>query len=393
MAKFKSDDNPFRPGTATEPAYLAGRHKERRLIEKTLVGIAELQKLRQEGSPYRSPHAPIKIVGPRGVGKTTLLAEAEKMADEMGIYVLSIERLPDLVNREMLTGLIGEKAYDRLKAQLSRIKGVSVASVAVDLTPGDIDLPRAFRKKMEKQPLLLLMDEVMHYEPQPLGEILQMCQSLIRRKHPLAVIMAGTPMLDPLLERVSASFIDRSKDIYINALSGNETLEALGKPFELSGIKVETAALRRMAKLTDNYPYFIQIVGRQVWKAMLSSGKQKVSLEMVQKAEPEIKQSRKIFYEKIYAKMDRAGLIEHARHVMGILRQNQGKGQRGVIIEGLEHTVPDGREKRWEVFDQLKDYGFIWEQVDWVEAGIPSFFDYCRQKAKKAARSNKGSKA
>ena len=386
MAKFKSDDNPFRPGAATEPAYLAGRHKERRLIEKTLVGIAELHKLRQEGSPYRGPRTPIKIVGPRGVGKTTLLAEAEKMADEMGIYVLSIERLPDLVNREMLTGLIGEKAYDRLKAQLSRIKGVSVASVAVDLTPGDIDLPRAFRKKMEKQPLLLLMDEVMHYEPKPLGEILQMCQSLIRRKHPLAVIMAGTPMLDPLLERVSASFIDRSKDIYINTLSDHETLEALGKPFELGEIQVKKEALRYMVKLTDNYPFFTQIVGEHVWDALPETGKREVSLEMVRQAKPEIEQSRKIFYEKIYAKMDRAGLIEHASHVMGILRQSQGKDQRRVIIEGLEHTVPDGREKRWEVFDQLKDYGFIWEQVDWVEAGIPSFFDYCRQKAKGSSK-------
>ena len=390
MAKLKTKRNPFKPGTTTRPAYLAGRHNELEVIKETLEEIADLHEPQEEDSLYRGPLTPIKIVGPRGVGKTTLLAEARKMAKEMKIHVLSIARLPHLAHPELLIGLIGEKAYDNLKAKLSRVQGASVASLGVSLAQEEIGLQQRFRKKMKKQPLLLLMDEAMHYDPQALGEMLQICQALIGEECPLAVVLAGTPKLDPLLERVSASFIDRSNDIYINALSGNETLEALGKPFELSGIKVEAAALRRMAKLTDNYPYFIQIVGKQVWKAMLSSGKQKVSLEMVQKAEPEIKHSRKIFYEKIYAKMDRAGLIEHASHVMGILRQNQGKDQRRVIIEGLEHTVPDGREKRWEVFDQLKDHGFIWEKVGWVEAGIPSFFNYCQQKAKEAARSKKG---
>ncbi len=390
MAKFKSDGNPFRPGTATEPAYLAGRHKERKLIEKTLVGIAELHGLRQEGSPYRSPHAPIKIVGPRGVGKTTLLAEAEIMAEEMGIYVLSIEQLPDLVHREMLTSLIGEKAYDRLKAHISRVKGVSVASVGVDLAPGDIDLPRAFRKKMEKQPLLLLMDEVMHYEPKALAEILQMCQRLIRGKNPLAVIMAGTPMLDPLLARVFASFIDRSKDIYINTLSDNETLEALSKPFELEEIQVKKAALRYMVKLTDNYPFFTQIVGEHVWDALPETGKREVSLAMVQAAEPEIQKSRVMFYKKIRAKMVDANLMKHAGLAMEILGKNKGKALRDVIISGLGNTAIDTFEEKYVgIFHELLDHGFIWEQEDLVEAGIPSFFDYCQQKAKEAARSNR----
>ena len=384
MAKLSLVDNPFNPGTATRPAYLAGRHKGRTLIETTLARIAKIHKLKKEGSPYRGPMTPIKIVGPRGVGKTTLLIEARRMAQEMKIHVLFITQLPHLAHRELLADLIGEKAYDRLMSQLSRSQGASAEAMIATL---DIDLRRLFSKKMEKKPVLLLLDEVTHYEPQALEEILRAGQRLIMDKCPFAMIMAGTPKLDRFLKQVSTTFIRHSDKTYINALRDEETLEALGKPFQLTKVKVEDEALLHMAKLTDNYPYFIQIVGRHVWKAMLASGDRKVSLTLVQDTESEIQLSRKLFYSGIYADMIDDDLVIHASRAMEILHKNQGKVSREGMISGLGNTAIDRFEKKYvDIFHQLKNYGFIWEQIDWIEAGIPSFFDYCRQKSQGSSK-------
>ena len=383
MVKLKSDDNPFNPGTATEPAYLAGRHKELKLIEETLVRIAELRKKRKKGSPSPAPMAPIKIVGPRGVGKTRLLAEAQKMAEEMKIHVLDIVQFFNLNGPGLVQGLIGEKAYDRLLEELLQHEGVSAGPRGLTL---DIDLPQLFREKMEKKPVVLLMDEVMHYDPQALEGLLHMCQNLIGEDLPLAMIMAGTQQLDPYLGQLPASLLDGINDVYINDLSDEETLEALGKPFERDEVKVEPAALRRMAELTDNYPYFTQLVGRKVWKAMLASGKRKVSMALIQNIEPEIQQTLEAFHYKIYIRIMENDLMVHANRVMEILSQNQGKAKRGTIISGLRNKDIDNGEKKLDIFYQLKDHDFIWEHEGWVKAAHPSFFDYWRKRAEEVQK-------
>ena len=388
MAELKLVNNPFNPGTATRPAYLAGRHKELKLIEETLVKIAELRKRRKKSSPSPAPMAPIKIVGPRGVGKTILLAEAQKMAEEMKIHVLDIVQFFNLNGPGLVRDLIGEKAYDRLLEELLQREGISAGPRGLIL---DIDLPQLFREKMEKKPVLLLMDEVMHYDPQALEGLMHMCQHLIGEDLPLAVIMAGTQQLDPHLEQLPASLLDGINDVYINDLSDEETLEALGKPFERDEVKVEPAALRRMAELTDNYPYFTQLVGEFVWDAMMASGKRKVSMALVQKIEPEIQQSLEDFHDQVYMKIIGKDLMGHANRVMEILRQNQGKAKRGTIISGLRNKDLDNGEKKLDIFYQLKDLDFIWEHEGGVEAAHPSFFDYWRKRAEevqKAIRAN-----
>ncbi len=378
MVELRPVDNPFNPGPATSPAHLAGRHKELKLIEETLVRIAELRKKRKKGSPSLAPMAPIKIVGPRGVGKTRLLTEAQKMAEEMKIHVLYITGLSNLNGSGLVRDLIGEKAYDRLLEELLQREGVSAGPRGWIF---DIDLPQLFRKKMEKKPVVLIMDEVMHYDPQALEGLMHMCQNLIGEDLPLAMIMAGTQQLDPYLGQLPASLINRINDVYINDLSDEETLEALGKPFERDEVKVELAALRRMAKLTDNYPYFTQLVGRQVWKAMLASGKRKVSMALIQKIEPEIQQTLEAFHDQVYMDILGDGLMGHANRVMEILRQNQGRAKRGTIISGLRNKDIENGEKKLDIFYQLKDLDFIWEYEGWVKAAHPSFFDYWRKQA------------
>ena len=382
MAALHPNHNPFRAGPAIKPLYVAGRAQERELINKTLVTIAELPKgKKRDQSP--GPLAPIRIVGPRGVGKTTLLNEARKMADEQGIHVVHVEKLNSLAEEGLLAGLVGDSAYEKINAKLNRIQGVSAGPAGVSFREEKHSLVKSMDKIMKQKPLLLLLDEAMHYEKSTFGELLQLCQKLMAYNKPLAVIMAGTPQLEPFLVQVNASFIDRSENIRINALSNEDTRDALAKPFAMQDIKAASAAIDYMAALTDNYPFFIQITGSQVWEAMLRTGKEEVSLALVKKAEAAIEERRDDFYHSIYSKILSALLTEEALRVIEILEMNGGKVKRRVILSGLAgKKFGVYGERQVEVFDQLADLGFIWEQRGLVIAGIPSFFNYCKQTAK-----------
>ena len=89
-----SGGTPFAPGAGTIPAYVAGRKAERQTIDKAIAAITS--KRTKEGNLANSPMAPITIIGPRGVGKTTLLDLAEKKALEQDVLVITIVQMPDL---------------------------------------------------------------------------------------------------------------------------------------------------------------------------------------------------------------------------------------------------------------------------------------------------------
>ncbi len=383
MVALTSNDNPFNPGPGSVPVYVAGRVKERKLINNTLVRIAELSKDKKQTKSRPSPLAPIRIVGPRGVGKTTLLYEAREMADELGIHVAHVEKLNSLVDESLLSGLVGASAYEKINAKLNRIQGVSAGPAGVSFREEKHSLVTSLDKIMKQKPLLLMLDEAMHYEKNSFGELLQLCQKLMMLKEPLAVIIAGTPQLNPFLRQLDATFINRSKNIRINVLSDEDTRDALAKPFAMRGIKAAPAAIDHMAALTDNYPFFIQIVGSQIWETMLEADKSEVSLALVKKAQAEIGKQRDDFYYDIYSEISDAELMRHALRIVEILEMNDGKAGRETLLSGLagKQRGVYGKEQL-EAFAQLVDLGFIWEEDSKVRAGIPSFFSYCKQKDK-----------
>ena len=238
--------------------------------------------------------------------------------------------------------------------------------------------------RLREKPLLLVLDEVMHYDIGLFSSLMHICQQLISYKQPLAVLMAGTPQLEQYLEQAEATFIDRSRVIYINALSDTATREALFKPFELRGAKLTKPALRYLEELTDNYPFFIQIVGEEVWDAMQENGKQEAGLSEARQKERDIKRRREEFYGLIYAKIIGANQVQHARRVMEILKMNGGKALREIVLSGLAGKKMDvyGQEQI-DSLNYLLDMGFVWETDEELGPGIPSFFDYCKKQATK----------
>ena len=383
-------ENPFVPGTATEPPHLAGREKQRDIISETLRLIA---KPLVDGGLERSPLAPIKIVGPRGVGKTTLLHLAGAEARRLGIHVVKNVQLTHLdPNSEIISGLldgmdIREHASLWLGSFFEGRADIGPASVSAKRKYYEKQtLTRVLRARLRRHPVLLLLDEAMHYNVALLGDLLQTCQLMIGEKRPLAVMMAGTPALDGKLNKANASFINRCQSMYIHQLSDEAVRDALRKPLLDNGVApVADEALDLMASWTDNYPYFVQLTGREVWKAMREAKRNEVDLALAQDAEDAMRKERQIYYLSVYEKIANADVLACASQVVAIVETADSPLTPEEVMDELA-VANDGmsEEKAREIFNLLLDNSLIWLWEDgMVRAAIPSFFQFFKARYKR----------
>ena len=313
--------NPFTPGTGHSPPLLAGRNDE---TEMLALMLERLRSLRSKKQPKlaRQPFPPIKIVGPRGVGKTALLTWAERRAAKNGrILVIRCAYLDDDGHGgDPMQSMVNAmkkwpaKVFETLKEAGVSLPGGFGVNFKTD-RPADA-YEQLIASIVQAKPLLLLLDEVHHFDLRPLGRLLQVNQQLISQGLPLGMVLAGTPGLDSHLAKARSTFIARCDKIYINTLSDEATREALADPFRQMGAAVAPDALEAMAAQTDNYPYFIQFVGREVWRAMTKAGRRDVDAGLVGQAEEEARKGRLSIHTQAYDRIADSGLLPQARQVM-----------------------------------------------------------------------------
>ena len=378
-------ENPFVPGTATEPPHLAGREEQQNLISETLRLIT---KPLVKGKLERSPLAPIKIVGPRGAGKTTLLGVAGVEAQQLGIHVVNIARLRNLnPDSDIINGLLdGMDIREHALLWLNAFYQFSLSIFTARRKHYEKrTITRVLQQLLRRKPVLLLLDEAMHYDVASLGDLLQACQQMIMQKRPLAVMMAGTPALDGRLDQAEATFVKRCQQMYINQLSDEAVRDALRKPFLDNGVKqVSDEALDLMASWTDNYPYFVQLAGREVWKAMRKAERNEVDLALAQGAETAMQEERQGYYHGVYVKIGNTGVLAYASQVVAIVEAADPPLISEQVITELAAAHDDMSEERArEVFNLLLDNSLIWFMKEGkVGAAIPSFFQYVKDHQK-----------
>ena len=378
------------------PAYVAGRKAEQQLIDEAIAAITK--KRTKEGTLGSSPMTHITIIGPRGVGKTTLLEIADKKATEQEVFVVNSSILDDL--QGIIRKLVApqeRKGWRRFVPRwLSRISnvgaqaggpGLNIAlNIALKDEPKQEDLELVLQERLQVQPVLLLMDEVMHYDLKSLRAVLQVSQFMIRKKMPLAVILAGTPDLESHLGKAEASFIARSKDIRINLFSDDEAADALRTPLANCGIEVEAKALEMMVALADNYPFFIQLIGEEVWKILAGKQQTAVNVALVEAAGKKMQVARNNFYRKIYGEIEELNLEAYAHQVVEIMGSFEGKRAAKKTVEAQlmskDHKLSE--EQARLIVKKLQQRGFLWAYEDnLLGPGIPSFFTYVEEKRKR----------
>jgi hypothetical protein len=293
--------NPFSPGAGAPPPELVGRDD---IFEQTRILLGRVKNKRTEKS--------ILLTGIRGVGKTVLLNEMERIALADGYRTILIEahekkslaillaphlrRL--LYELDRLAGA-GDKVRRGLAVLKSFIGAIKVkvddVEFGLDIDPemgaadsGDleIDLPNLFTAVAEAAAergscVAILIDEIQYFKKKELSALIMAMHKMQQRQLPLVLLGAGLPIL-PGLAGESKSYAERLFSFpAIGALSESDVIKALQNPVKEYNVTFEDAALREIFRLTKGYPYFLQEWGYMSWNRSESSP---IDLAVVQNA-------------------------------------------------------------------------------------------------------------
>lgn len=277
--------NPFAPGAGTPPPELAGR---RRLLEQAQIALGRIK----AGRPERS----LLAIGLRGVGKTVLLNEIRKLAEDTGYQIVFIEAhenkplatllLPPL--RQLLITLdrmvnLSEKTKRGLRVLKSFFNGIKLKyqdiEIGIDIDPepgvadsGDLeaDLSSLFIAIGEAASdrgaaVALIIDELQYLNERELGALIMAMHQIAQRQLPVVLIGAGLPQLVALSGRAK-SYAERLFQFpELGPLQAEDAAAALQEPVLEQHVRFSEEALQEIITQTQGYPYFLQEWGYQAW--------------------------------------------------------------------------------------------------------------------------------
>ncbi|OAI21024.1 MULTISPECIES: ATP-binding protein [Methylomonas] len=288
MDKIK---NPFSPGAGSPPPEMAGRDA---ILEHARVLLGRVRAKRPEKS--------LLLTGLRGVGKTVLLNDIERMAIDTGYRTLLVEAhegkpLAVLVAphlRRLLFDLdrlagAGNKAKRGIAVLKSFIGAINIKvgdfDIGLDIEPesgsadsGDleVDLPSLFTAVAEaaeerQVAVAILIDEIQYFSTTELSALIMAMHKMQQRQLPLVLIGAGLPIL-PGLAGESKSYAERLFSFpEIGPLPEQDAFTAIQEPIREAGESIEPGALQEIYRVTQGYPYFLQEWGYQAWNHAVTS--------------------------------------------------------------------------------------------------------------------------
>ncbi len=297
--------NPFSPGAGSPPPELVGRDP---ILEQARILLGRIK--------HKKPEKSMLLTGLRGVGKTVLLNEIERMAKSDDFRTISIEAHEDKPLGVLIAPYLRSLLYDlnrmagvgdKVKRGLAILRSfigalkVTVDEVAygLDIEPekgtadsGDleIDLPSLLvaigeAAENRKSFVAILIDEIQYFSSKELAALIMAMHKIQQRQLPIVLLGAGLPIL-PGLAGESKSYAERLFSFpEIGALSSADAAKALQDPAKAVGVAFHEAALDEVFRLTKGYPYFVQEWGYQSWNRATSSP---ITLEIVQHATADV---------------------------------------------------------------------------------------------------------
>ncbi|HEV7242229.1 MAG TPA: ATP-binding protein [Thermoanaerobaculia bacterium] len=277
--------NPFSPGAGAPPPELVGRDS---ILEQARILLGRVQ----AGRPEKS----LLLTGLRGVGKTVLLNEIERIAEASGYRTISVEAHEDKPLGPLLAPYLRALLFDldRMAGTADKVKrGLAVlrsflgaikvtmndVTIGLDIDPekgsadsGDlqIDLPNLFVAIGEAAhdrgvAVALLIDEIQYFDREELGALIMAMHRMQQRQLPIVLLGAGLPVL-PALAGEAKSYAERLFSFpNVGALSEADAAKALQDPAQAAGAVFEAPALTEVFRMTRGYPYFLQEWGYQAW--------------------------------------------------------------------------------------------------------------------------------
>jgi hypothetical protein len=228
------------------------------------------------GSPGRAT----LITGPRGTGKTVVLASIANTARERGWWVIAETASPGMIDRFVTDHL--PAALDELNPTetRSRLKSVT-APLGLGGAAWDRSNPYprtlSFRSlvamvadEMDNRGsgLLLTVDEVHGGNTGELRELANVIQHGFTEGRAVAFAAAGLPAATDqrLLQDQVITFLRRADRHSLNMLTEQEAYEALSVPIRESGRYAPDDVIQAMVNASRCYPFAVQLVGYETWR-------------------------------------------------------------------------------------------------------------------------------
>ena len=276
--------NPYSPGAGATPPALAGRDA---VLADFDVAVQRLGMGRHANS--------VVLTGLRGVGKTVLLREFERIAAERGWVTQAVEAGTDttfvedvgMAAREALLELsAGARMAERGRRALGvfrsfqltwRLPDAGEVSAGFDAAPGRADsglLARDLRALLSEvgtlarergAGVLLTVDEAQLLKREHLEALIAALHRITQDRLPLLVAAAGLPSVPGRLGD-ARSYAERLFDFHtINSLNREDATAAVVTPARSEGVAWRDEAMEQMLSRTYGYPYFLQEFARQAW--------------------------------------------------------------------------------------------------------------------------------
>jgi hypothetical protein len=249
---------PFTPSFGNRPDQLLGRGAE---VASFLRGLA---------GPPGHPDRAILCLGQRGMGKTALLLEFERLAREQKFVPSKATASPTLL-LELLEGLARNGA--KWLPRSWRVAGGSVGALgfSAGLTIASDDAgPASFRERLIELSeafeakgcgIALLVDEVTATSDQ-IAELAAAYQDLVGEGRNVAIALAGLPSaVSAVLNDRVLTFLNRAAKIRLAELPVPEVMIHYARTLAALGKSIAPADLTRAAEATRGYPYLLQLVG------------------------------------------------------------------------------------------------------------------------------------
>ena len=367
--------NPFRPGTGKIPPHLAGRENEQSRLSEILADMAAGE----------SPDADMVMYGPRGMGKTVLLNwfanEAKKGGTKDNSIRVSRVTPDQLTSPADMWGFLISKNW--VQKMLPNKKEAGVKGLLYGVWTENSTPPKKLLDKLIRQckinPLVFLLDEAHKMQPEQCLALLNLSQQ-VRNEAPFLLVLAGTPGLAHFLTTVGASFVERSHVIGIGRLDAQATADAIEKPLNEHGIKIDDSTLAQVVEDSQHYPYFIQLWGEALWDLAKEKELQKLTAQEVTIAKTKVHGVRLGFYSSRRQRLKEDGLLKVATDCAAIF-QGQSRFKEADLEKAIKDALPDNQsDEQYEaqVLRGLARHEFIWNPpgTDLYEAGIPSLMTY-----------------
>lgn len=278
------EQNPYSPGSGRRPPELVGRTGELEAFDTLRARVTH-------GLGDRG----VVLTGLRGVGKTVLLNEMHRMADQFEWLTVRIEARRDeggvravrralarelvasarkLTRRKLTAGMreaLGTISSFNAKVGATGIElGVALNKGRADSGDAEVDLLELVEDvstalSEQRRAFGVFVDEMQDLDSETMGALIAAQHAAGQRDWPFYIIAAGLPNLPQVLTE-TRSYAERLFNYrHIGTFTRDEAAKALREPAERLGAEFAPDALRILLDAAGGYPYFIQEYGQVAW--------------------------------------------------------------------------------------------------------------------------------